>query len=102
MLAGSLIVSVLFLLAMACVKSGVERPKPDPAHVAMVQQKQSAWLEKHPLLLQISRSQIAGLPGDLLTSACWHAIGAVTRHSHGGRTGRTLQSPAATVGTKKG
>jgi hypothetical protein len=58
------------LLAWAGVIGDAPARKPDLAHVAMVRQKQMAWLEKHPLLLRISRSDIDGVPGDMLTNAC--------------------------------
>jgi hypothetical protein len=48
----------------------------------MVRQKQAAWLEKHPLLLRISRSNIDGIPGDMLTNVCWHLMKALTPHPH--------------------
>jgi len=73
---------LVVLAGMASVKGGGPRRKPDSAHMAMMQQKQSEWLERHPLLLIISRSQIAGMPGDLLTSTCWHLMGAVKSHPH--------------------
>jgi hypothetical protein len=70
------------LLAWAGLIDDAPARKPDLAHVAMVRQKQMAWLEKHPLLLRISRSDIDGVPGDMLTNACWHLMKAVTPHPH--------------------
>jgi hypothetical protein len=71
---------VLCLLSLAAIKSRLPPRKPDAAHVAMVQQKQAAWLEKHPLLLRISHSEIEGLPGDMVTNVCWHVMKTVTGH----------------------
>jgi hypothetical protein len=88
MLTALLLVAVPALVVLASLKGRAPIQKPDPAHRAMVQQKQSAWLEKHPLLLIISRSQIAGMPGDLLTRTCWHIMGALKSHPHAVRAVR--------------
>ena len=82
MLAGLLIGFGLIVVLLVNAGRSVPAPKVDRAHVAMVQQKQNAWLGSHPLLLKISRMEIAGVPGDLLTSTCWHMIGAVKTHPH--------------------
>jgi len=89
------------LATLVAVRAARPLPaKPDVHHVKMVLAKQDAWLEKHPFLLRISRSQIAGVPGDLLTSACWHLMGAMKRHPRG--VERPAQLRSATSAAQRG
>lgn len=93
------VVLVLGLLAWAGVKNGAPAGKPDLSHARIVRQKQAAWLEKHPLLLRISRSNIDGIPGDMLTNVCWHLMKAVTPHPHSEDAKRSMRggAPATSV-----
>ena len=75
-------VAVLGAVLVATAKGTGRHGKPDRGHIALVQQKENAWLARHPLLQKISRSQIAGMPGDLLMSTCWHLIGVLKGHPH--------------------
>ena len=91
---------VLGLLGFAGVKGGKPQIRPDATHVAMVRAKQAVWLEKHPILLRISRSQFEGIPGDMLTSTCWHVMKAMTTH-HPANAGRAMDGSGTTTVTAK-
>jgi hypothetical protein len=79
-LAGLLIGLGLVLLLLATVDRGRPAGTPDAAHLSKMRVWQSEWLEKHPVLLRISRSQINGVPGNILTTACWRVMKVMKRH----------------------
>ena len=97
-----LLVALFALLVLVSAMENAPVRKPDPAHIAIVMQKQSEWLEQHPVLLKISRSKIAGVPGDLLTSAYWHLRGAVTNHPRGAASGGAKQAAKTSIHAKQG
>ena len=79
-LAGLLIGLGLALALLATVAGGRPAGTPDAAHQSKMLVWQSEWLESHPVLLRISRSQIDGVPGSILTTACWRVMKGMKRH----------------------
>jgi hypothetical protein len=54
----------------------------DGRHLQVLEAKQTAWLAEHPRLLRVSRMQVCGMRGDLVTNTCWHLMKAVSDHRH--------------------
>ena len=51
-------------------------------HVQMLKEKQTAWLGRHPWLMKVTRIGFGAVPSEVVTSACWHLMKAVSGHRH--------------------
>ena len=77
-----ILIVLLCLLSLVLLKT-CQDPKSGPpniSHVQFVMAKQTAWLGQHPLLLKVSQINFAGVPGELITSTCWHLMKTISRH----------------------
>ena len=69
----------------------------DARHLQVLEEKQTAWLTQHPWLLRVSRMQVCGMPGELVTNTGWHVMKAVSGHHRQATIGPQLPLAAEPV-----